>query len=524
MADNAWNAANIVLGVPGFVQVCLDVGSKVATLLDNYRNSETVAKHLALKLKTQWRNLEDILHNFGLIAEQLGVQLEKEVVEMLSILRQYLMEAVEKASRLGMFSAQGELSKTQKGKLAWSREYLEKLLKQCEEWEYNVSKRLVIILMVRAVQGWNGPFRRLNAPERATNRLERVVWALSVDMLTLNIDDYIIETLPSSSIQYLRDGKGGRSYLAESRQFDSEDTGKMDPADAFRLFEEGVYDTARMLKGAEPGLMSILNCPGIRADRNEVKRYQLLYSIPSGHTEPRSLRALLTDPLSRNEDGVVHPLNQRIQFANKLATAVLYVHTGDFVHKHIKPENIIVFTTPGSKEFPHALGLPFLLGFDRSRKDTGVTRQEGEETLAVNVYQHPTRWGIKAPKKFSMRHDVYSLGVVLLEIGLWKPIVWQDRTGKTEMWSEFKLPAADLVDGVELKEGIMPKRLTERLIDCAERLLPSKMGQTYADVVVACLSTNFDKGIEGVSEENMEERIGLGYLRNIVSRLEKLQI
>src|ERR1700735_3847649 len=82
MADNVWNAANIVLGVPGFVQVCLDVGSKVAALLDNYRNSETVAKHLALKLKTQWRNLEDILHNLGLIAEQLGVQLEKEVVEM----------------------------------------------------------------------------------------------------------------------------------------------------------------------------------------------------------------------------------------------------------------------------------------------------------------------------------------------------------------------------------------------------------------------------------------------------------
>jgi hypothetical protein len=503
------------------VRVCLDVGGEVAGLLDNYCNSEIVANQLALKLKTKWRNLEDILQNLGLIATQLGVRLEKEVVEILSILRQYLMEAVEKASRLGMFSAQGELSKTQKGKLARSTEYLEKLLKRCEGWQFNISKRLVMILMVRAVQGWNGPLRRLNAPEHTTNRLERVVWAFNVDIITLNIDDYTIKTLPASSIQYLHNGNSSPRYLVESRRFNSEDTGRTDPAKAFQIFKDGVYDTARMLKGAEPGLMSILNCPGIRVDGHDEKRFQLLYSIPPGHAEPQSLRALLMNPLARNEDGVIHPLNQRIQFANKLATAVLYVHTGDFVHKHIKPENIVVFTTPGSKKFPHALGLPFLLGFDRSRKDTGVTRQEGDETLAVNVSQHPMRWGIRAPNRFSMLHDVYSLGVVLLEIGRWKPIVRRDPTsGKTEMWNEL----ADLVDGAELKEGVMPKRLTERLIDCAEKFLPSKMGQTYADVVVACLSTTFEVGIDGVPDENREERVGLGYLRNIVSRLEKLQI
>jgi hypothetical protein len=40
-----------------------------------------------------------------------------------------------------------------------------------------------------------------------------------------------------------------------------------------------------------------------------------------------------------------------------------------------------------------------------------------------NVYRHPLRQGDRPAEAYRMQHDIYSLGVCLLEIGLWESFV-----------------------------------------------------------------------------------------------------
>lgn len=71
-------------------------------------------------------------------------------------------------------------------------------------------------------------------------------------------------------------------------------------------------------------------------------------------------------------------------------------------------------------------------------------------------------------------HDIYSLGVVLLEIGLWQPVAALEKT-------QFRdLVYADRFDVQELFQ-------TE-----AARRLPFGLGSAYAEVVRKCLTGRFD--------------------------------
>ena len=96
---------------------------------------------------------------------------------------------------------------------------------------------------------------------------------------------------------------------------------------------------------------------------------------------PRSLRNLLRDPKYRDV-GPVDPLNHRLDLAKKLASAVFFIHSADFVHKNIRPENIVIFeprlsdTHPDTvkyHQFPRALGAPYLVGYDGVRKVDAVS-------------------------------------------------------------------------------------------------------------------------------------------------------
>jgi hypothetical protein len=76
------------------------------------------------------------------------------------------------------------------------------------------------------------------------------------------------------------------------------------------------------------------------------------------------------------------------------------------------------------------------------------------------IYQHPDRWGADTEYRFSMLHDIYSLGVVLLEIGLWKPFVrWRIGGERYICWSVLN---GHLIENRELREGKTPSDVRER--------------------------------------------------------------
>lgn len=115
--------------------------------------------------------------------------------------------------------------------------------------------------------------------------------------------------------------------------------------------------------------------------------------------------------------------------------------------------------------------------------------------LARDVYRHPARQG-NPTQMFSKIHDIYALGVVLLEIGLWQPALTLDKTGFARA---------------------NPESIKSHLIKHTEKRLESKMGTKYKEVVVKCLSGNF-----GVTDDNKDDlKLQQVFRSDIVDVLER---
>jgi hypothetical protein len=83
-----------------------------------------------------------------------------------------------------------------------------------------------------------------------------------------------------------------------------------------------------------------------------------------------------------------------------------------------------------------------------------------------------------------MQHDIYSLGVCLLEIGLWDSFVLPD----AENGCPTLAPTLDLSKyPPTTRQREKAYMLKGELVRMAKQRLPNKMGSKYTEVVVSCL-------------------------------------
>src|SRR5262249_28307091 len=136
----------------------------------------------------------------------------------------------------------------------------------------------------------------------------------------------------------------------------------------------------------------------------------------------------------------------------QLARSVSGVHTYRFVHKNIRPETVITLRGRNSDS---RLGIPFLLGFDSFRHEQGRTLQSSDCAWEKDLYRHPQRQGHDLKEYYVMQHDIYSLGVCLLEIGLWRSFILYSQDQKTLTASQDFVPVfgcAESPDPEAIKE------------------------------------------------------------------------
>ena len=211
--------------------------------------------------------------------------------------------------------------------------------------------------------------------------------------------------------------------------------------------------------------------------------------MPTPLHSPRSLRDILLTPPANVA------LNERFSLAYLLSRSVFFMHASDFVHKSIRPDNIIVF-----KDGSSHLGRPFLVGFERFRKDTTLTHRFGDDIWERNLYRHPQRQGLAPDEDFSMQHDIYSLGVVLLEIGMNTSFAWPKSNDSGHiLWSPNT--NLDLFDNHHHKQPGKASSIKRKFVNMARQELPTLMGEKYTQVVVSCL-TCLDKDNEGFGDES----------------------
>jgi hypothetical protein len=277
------------------------------------------------------------------------------------------------------------------------------------------------------------------------------------------------------------------------------------------LTVKDVRNLARVLSNADPELFGLLPCHGAIKCREpstqKITGFNIIFSIPEKliHARPRSLRSLLLTPPTS------HSLNERIKLAVSLARSIVFLHSSYIVHKNISPENIILLQQP--TDVPGQLSL---VGFERFRVEGGRTYMSGDSAWEKNLYRHPKRQGLHPEEEYTMQHDIYSVGVCLLEIGLWTSFVCYSEDPK------FITPSPDLpIDGYigcrdQLRAATLIKDILGRE---ALTRLPAVMGQIYSDVVISCL-TCLDKNNQRFGDEREFEDddgilVGVRYIEKV---------
>ncbi|TDL21470.1 hypothetical protein BD410DRAFT_898829 [Rickenella mellea] len=273
----------------------------------------------------------------------------------------------------------------------------------------------------------------------------------------------------------------------------------------------------------------LLTCVGyVEITEHDWAHVDLILKLPRNtmlNPPPRSLRHLLA---ASREIGAQHPLNDRLEFAVKLTKALLFVHSADIIHKGVRPEAILVvensaIPTEQKKRFPNGLGNPYLLGFGQSRK-TGLThRKTFDDNMNILVYHHPRHQIPSRNEDYHMLDDIYSLGIVLMEIGIWRSLFerevdwrgiesWEVDRDVVEMYDPSKNTERDMKDRLDAEV------IRDKFVDVANTTIRATMGNTYAEVVLTCLRSwggEFGEG-EKVCDQS---HVALKYIELVVDRL-----
>ncbi|KAH8754802.1 hypothetical protein F5883DRAFT_526644 [Diaporthe sp. PMI_573] len=268
---------------------------------------------------------------------------------------------------------------------------------------------------------------------------------------------------------------------------------------------------ARRLRDSDPFTFGLFSCKGV-VRQGKTSGMAFLFRVPDGYTAIRSVRQLLLSGQAHDS------LSDRLEMAKKLVHAVYYVHLYGFVHKNIRPETILSLSETEEGRLP---SMACLVGFQVIRNADGRTYPVTDMKWETNLYRHPLRQGNNVDY-YVMQHDIYSLGVCLLEIGLWESLVAYDPDGAAQ--PSIALGLAE--DRSQLKS---PNILKEHLVTLSHsNVLRAKMGTKYSEVVETCLTCldkdNLDFGDEREFQDEDGVIVGVRYIEKVLGILNSISL
>ncbi|KAJ3769038.1 hypothetical protein FB446DRAFT_774593 [Lentinula raphanica] len=356
--------------------------------------------------------------------------------------------------------------------IAWGKRRVEGLLADLDTWDNDSQRTIFTCDMLSGIRGRDLLYERLfNTGDRSL----AATWSLSrrihsSDEAQVNLD----LAIPLSTIKFYR-GYNDR-YLAK---LSSEELVYMEELpdrpyannDEEKQTIERQKRIAEVFHSSDLPSMHLLSCLGL-------SEYTLVYEIPRAEVEigDHDWDSWVPTLASALEGGVRMSLEDRFRIATEITMAVMEIHAAGWVHKNIRSDNILLFYggTPGQRGVMETaqIGTAYLVGFGGARPQIYVSTRLAEIDSVKQRYHHPERKGTWI-QKFDIRHDMYSLGVVLVELGLGRHLYELSK----------KLPDTD-------------SRAEEDhryLIDSANGL-GTIVGTKYANAVLTCLTASTQKG------------------------------
>lgn len=152
--------------------------------------------------------------------------------------------------------------------------------------------------------------------------------------------------------------------------------------------------------------------------------------------------------------------------------------------------------TPRCGKIPPGFGSLYLTSWTSSHH-TGSNHDPRTEKRSRDIYMHPA---LRSKTAFYMGHDIYSLGVCLVEVGMWDLFVRKESSQNAKYG---RLASLADVQG----SGVGLETVKKRIEDYARRELPGAMGEGYASLVNKCLTClDSDGPWKGEGHENYRER------------------
>jgi hypothetical protein len=274
-----------------------------------------------------------------------------------------------------------------------------------------------------------------------------------------------------------------------------------EPTEAFK---KKVAHLGRLLSypAARDGGFRTLQCIGlVRHDIPQgnklIPQYAFVYDFPSHAGNVNHNFLTLAEAIASKTE--MRPtLGGRFRLARALAETLFQFHSVNWLHKSVRSDNILLFRGSKTLNFSD----PYLVGFEFSRGEGDQSTVDNDDSLNNNLYRHPRRQGLP-DERFSILHDIYALGVVLLEIGIWRPL-----------------------GGFGDFSAMSPDDIKKTLIENGDQRLPHYMGKEYTDAMVACLEGSLARPLSNeeqdqpLSSEN-RAKVQMAFWDGVIEVIEK---
>ena len=259
--------------------------------------------------------------------------------------------------------------------------------------------------------------------------------------------------------------------------------------------KERMGSVSGLLGGDKCRELRLLTCIGYLEEqdtRSEKCRYALVYDLITQKnsfsdivTAPRKVQTLL-DLLETFTKVLLPPLEIRLMLARNLCRAMLLYHSSGWIHHDFRSHNIMFIggsTITDSTAKTYSLeyqGLhmdePFVIGLGHARDEADVSLMFADKkAISKTLRQQRRYWSPDylsssgrqwTARSFQRSRGIYSLGCVLLEIGIWRPL-------KSYTW--------------ESAYNEDHKKWHKRLL-IEEGKLRAMCGSRYTEAVLSCLN------------------------------------
>jgi len=216
-----------------------------------------------------------------------------------------------------------------------------------------------------------------------------------------------------------------RSHPGDTFMLERKDFGRSITADDKRLLASRVQRLTVLLGEPKSSNFRVLQCVGLVDDPDHFC-WWLVFRFSTGVPVGQPLLSQPVSLLSLLHPGFQPALEHRLTLASRICHTLWGLYASGWLHKGIRSENVL-FEVGSQEELfrnEQLLCSPLVSGFDYSRQESEartIDKAKSGGNIATAMYRHPNYQG-EAAEGYKIQYDIYSVGLVLMEICLWVPL------------------------------------------------------------------------------------------------------